>query len=440
LAIGEPDATTLAQKLNQDRDLATIEPMMLYMGRRAREAAATLALASTEAKNAALLAMAEHLERSASKILEANSQDLEAARGKGRDAAFLDRLALTASGVASMANGLRDIAAVADPVGQVTARWTRPNGLEISRIRVPLGVVGIIYESRPNVTADAAGLCLKSGNAAILRSGSESFLTSLVIANVLGEALAAAGLPEASIQLVPTVDRSAVGFMLGGLAGAIDVIVPRGGKDLVGRVQAEARLPVFAHLEGVCHVYVHGSADPDMAKKIVLNAKMRRTGICGAAETLLVDRAAAPQQLAPLVKMLIGAGCEVRGDPATQAVDTRVRPATEADWPKEYLDAIIAVKVVDSLDEAVAHIARYGSQHTDAIVTEDRKAAEEFLARVDSAIVLHNASTQFADGGEFGMGAEIGIATGRFHARGPVGVEQLTIFKYAVRGQGQTRP
>jgi glutamate-5-semialdehyde dehydrogenase len=414
--------------------------MMLYMGRCAREAAATLALASTEAKNAALLAMAEHLERSASKILEANSQDLEAARGKGRDAAFLDRLALTASGVASMANGLRDIAAVADPVGQVTARWTRPNGLEISRIRVPLGVVGIIYESRPNVTADAAGLCLKSGNAAILRSGSESFLTSLVIANVLGEALAAAGLPEASIQLVPTVDRSAVGFMLGGLAGAIDVIVPRGGKDLVGRVQAEARLPVFAHLEGVCHVYVHGSADPDMAKKIVLNAKMRRTGICGAAETLLVDRAAAPQQLAPLVKMLIGAGCEVRGDPATQAVDTRVRPATEADWPKEYLDAIIAVKVVDSLDEAVAHIARYGSQHTDAIVTEDRKAAEEFLARVDSAIVLHNASTQFADGGEFGMGAEIGIATGRFHARGPVGVEQLTIFKYAVRGQGQTRP
>ena len=413
---------------------------MLYMGRRAREAAATLALATAETKNAALLTMAEHLERAAPKILEANAQDLDAARAKGRDAAFLDRLALTKSGVASMANGLRDIAAVADPVGQVTARWTRPNGLEISRIRVPLGVVGIIYESRPNVTADAAGLCLKSGNAAILRSGSESFLTSLVIANILGEALAAAGLPEASIQLVPTVDRSAVGFMLGGLAGAIDVIVPRGGKDLVGRVQAEARLPVFAHLEGVCHVYVHGSADPDMAKKIVLNAKMRRTGICGAAETLLVDRAAAPRQLAPLVKMLIGAGCEVRGDPATQAVDTRVKPASDDDWPKEYLDAIIAVKVVDSLDEAIAHIARYGSQHTDAIVTQDRRAAEEFLARVDSAIVLHNASTQFADGGEFGMGAEIGIATGRFHARGPVGVEQLTIFKYAVRGQGQTRP
>ena len=414
--------------------------MMLYMGRRAREAAAELALASTEAKNAALLLMAERIEASAPKILEANAHDLEAARGKGRDAAFLDRLAVKESGVAAMASGLREIAKLADPVGQVVARWTRPNGLEISRVRVPLGVVGIIYESRPNVTADAAGLCLKSGNAAILRSGSESFLTSLVIANILTEALVAAGLPEAAIQIVPTVDRSAVGFMLGGLAGAIDVIVPRGGKDLVGRVQAEARLPVFAHLEGVCHVYVHGAADLDMAKKIVLNAKMRRTGICGAAETLLVDRAAAPKQLAPLVKMLVEAGCEVRGDPATQAADARVKPASEDDWPKEYLDAVIAVKVVDGLDDAIAHIARYGSQHTDAIVTEDGKAAEEFLARVDSAIVLHNASTQFADGGEFGMGAEIGIATGRFHARGPVGVEQLTIFKYAVRGQGQTRP
>jgi glutamate-5-semialdehyde dehydrogenase len=423
-----------------DRPEATIEPMMLYMGRRAREAAAALAAASAETKNAALMIMAERIEAGAAKVLEANAQDLEAARGKGRDAAFLDRLALNESGVASMAKGLREIAALADPVGQVMARWTRPNGLEISRIRVPLGVVGIIYESRPNVTADAAGLCLKSGNAAILRSGSESFLSSLVIANILSESLVAAGLPEAAIQLVPTIDRSAVGFMLAGLDGAIDVIVPRGGKDLVGRVQAEARLPVFAHLEGVCHVYVHAAANRDMAKKIVLNAKMRRTGICGAAETLLVDRAAAPQQLAPLVKMLIEAGCEVRGDPATQAADARVKPANEDDWPKEYLDAVIAVRVVDSLDAAIAHIARYGSQHTDAIVTEDRKAAEEFLARVDSAIVLHNASTQFADGGEFGMGAEIGIATGRFHARGPVGVEQLTIFKYAVRGQGQTRP
>jgi glutamate-5-semialdehyde dehydrogenase len=424
----------------EDRPEASIEPMMLYMGRRAREAATALALASAEAKNAALTLMAERLERDAAKILEANAHDLDAARGKGRDAAFLDRLALTEPGIAAMAKGLRAIAALPDPVGQVMARWTRPNGLEISRIRVPLGVVGIVYESRPNVTADAAGLCLKSGNAAILRSGSESFLTSLVIANSLSEALVAAGLPEAAIQLVPTVDRSAVGFMLGGLAGAIDVIVPRGGKDLVGRVQAEARLPVFAHLEGVCHVYVHKAADLGMAKKIVLNAKMRRTGVCGAAETLLVDRAAAPTHLAPLVKMLIEAGCEVRGDAATQAADSRVKPASEDDWPKEYLDAIMAVKMVDNLDAAIAHIARYGSQHTDAIVTEDGKAAEEFLARVDSAIVLHNASTQFADGGEFGMGGEIGIATGRFHARGPVGVEQLTIFKYAVRGQGQTRP
>jgi glutamate-5-semialdehyde dehydrogenase len=423
-----------------DRPEASIEPMMLFMGRRAREAAAELALASTEAKNAALRIMADRIEAAAPKILEANAHDLEAARGKGRDAAFLDRLAVTESGVASMARGLREIAALADPVGQVVARWTRPNGLDISRVRVPLGVVGIIYESRPNVTADAAGLCLKSGNAAILRSGSESFLTSLVIANVLSEALVEAGLPDAAVQLVPTVDRAAVGFMLGGLAGTIDVIVPRGGKDLVGRVQAEARLQVFAHLEGVCHVYVHAAADLDMAKKIVLNAKMRRTGVCGAAETLLVDREAAPAQLAPLIEMLRDAGCEVRGDEAAQAADASVKAASEDDWPKEYLDAVIAVKVVDGLDEAIVHIARYGSQHTDAIVTEDGKAAEEFLARVDSAIVLHNASTQFADGGEFGMGAEIGIATGRFHARGPVGVEQLTIFKYAVRGQGQIRP
>ncbi|HET9574344.1 MAG TPA: glutamate-5-semialdehyde dehydrogenase, partial [Methyloceanibacter sp.] len=325
-------------------------------------------------------------------------------------------------------------------VGQVMASWRRPNGLQISRVRVPLGVIGNIYESRPNVTADAAALCLKSGNAVILRSGSESFLTSLVIANTLTEGIAEAGLPREAVQLVPTVDRSAVGFMLQGLGGAIDVIVPRGGKELVARVEGEARVPVFAHLEGVCHVYVHAPADLDMAKRIVLNAKMRRTGVCGATETLLVARKAAPIHLAPLVKMLIEAGCEVRGDAETQSVDTRVKAATEEDWPKEFLDAIIAVKVVDGLDEAIEHIARYGSQHTDAIVTEDKRAAEEFLARVDSAIVLHNASTQFADGGEFGMGAEIGIATGRFHARGPVGVEQLTTFKYVVRGQGQTRP
>ena len=414
--------------------------MMLYMGRRARDAARELALASTEAKNEALERMAARIELSAETIVEANRQDLEAAQSKGRDAAFLDRLRLDGLRVAAMARGLREVAALADPVGQVMARWTRPNGLEISRVRVPLGVIGIVYESRPNVTADAAALCLKAGNAVILRSGSESFLTSLVIANALSEAVVASGLPEASIQLVPTVDRSAVGFMLGGLAGAIDVIVPRGGKNLVARVQEEARVPVFAHLEGVCHVYVHKAADLDMAKHIVLNAKLRRTGVCGAAETLLVDHAAAPTHLAPLVEMLIEAGCEVRGDPETQRADSRVKVANEEDWPKEFLDAIIAVKVVDGLDEAIDHIARYGSQHTDAIVTEDKQAAEQFLARVDSAIVLHNASTQFADGGEFGMGAEIGIATGRFHARGPVGVEQLTTFKYIVRGQGQTRP
>ena len=414
--------------------------MMLYMGRLAREAARELALASTAQKNEALERMAARIEAGTEKIIEANRQDLEAARSKGRDLAFLDRLMLDALRVAVIARGLREVAALPDPVGQTIAKWTRPNGLEISRVRVPLGVIGIIYESRPNVTGDAAALCLKSGNAVILRSGSESFLTSLVIANLLNEAVTAAGLPAAAIQLVPTIDRAAVGYMLGGLGGAIDVIVPRGGKDLVARVQAEARVPVFAHLEGVCHVYVQPSADLDMAKRIVLNAKMRRTGVCGAAETLLVDRKAAPTHLGALVEMLIEAGCEVRGDPETQRADTRVRPASEDDWPKEFLDAIIAVKVVDGLDEAIDHIARYGSQHTEAIMTGDRAEAEKFLARVDSAIVLHNASTQFADGGEFGMGAEIGIATGRFHARGPVGVEQLTTFKYVVRGSGQTRP
>jgi glutamate-5-semialdehyde dehydrogenase len=423
-----------------EKSQSTLEPMMLYMGRFAREAAAELALASPEQKNAALEAMAARLEARVLAILEANRRDIEAAQGKGRDAAFIDRLMLDQERVAAMARGLREIAVLPDPIGQVTASWTRPNGLNISRMRVPLGVIGIIYESRPNVTADAGGLCLKAGNAVILRSGSESFLTSLVITNALNEGLEQAGLPVAAIQLVPTVDREAVGFMLAGLGGAIDVIVPRGGKSLVERVQAEARVPVFAHLEGVCHVYVDAAADLDMAKKIVLNAKMRRTGVCGAAETLLVDRAAAPTHLAPLVKMLIEAGCEVRGDAETQRADPRVKPASEEDWSKEFLDAIIAAKVVDGVDQAIEHIARYGSQHTDAIVTQDQAAADRFLARVDSAIVLHNASTQFADGGEFGMGAEIGIATGRFHARGPVGLEQLTTFKYVVRGVGQTRP
>jgi glutamate-5-semialdehyde dehydrogenase len=423
-----------------DRPEASIEPMMLYMGRLAREATRELALASTAQKNEALERMAARLEFGSEQIIEANRQDLEAARSKDRDLAFLDRLMLDGLRVAGMARGLREVAALRDPVGQTIAKWTRPNGLEISRVRVPLGVIGIIYESRPNVTADAAALCLKSGNAVILRSGSDSFLTSLVIANLLNEAVTATGLPSASIQLVPTTDRAAVGYMLSGLGGAIDVIVPRGGKDLVARVQTEARVPVFAHLEGVCHVYVQASADLDMAKRIVLNAKMRRTGVCGAVETLLVDRRAGPTHLGPLVEVLIEAGCEVRGDPETQRADTRVRPASDDDWPKEFLDAIIAVRVVDGLDEAIDHIAHYGSQHTEAIITEDRAEAEEFLARVDSAIVLHNASTQFADGGEFGMGAEIGIATGRFHARGPVGVEQLTTFKYVVRGSGQTRP
>lgn len=418
----------------------SLEPMMLYMGRLAREAAAELALASTETKDAALGRMAARLEEGTETILEANRQDLEAAEKKGRDAAFLDRLRLDPLRVAAMAKGLHEIAALPDPVGTTIASWTRPNGLEISRVRVPLGVIGMIYESRPNVTADASGLCLKAGNAVILRSGSESFLTSLVIANILTEAITASGLPASAIQLVPTVDRSAVGFMLQGLDGAIDVIVPRGGKSLVERVQQEARVPVFAHLEGVCHVYVDENADLDMARNVVVNAKMRRTGICGAAETLLVSHAAVPTHLTPVVDALIEAGCEVRGDPETQRTDSRVKPATDEDWGAEYLAPIIAVRVVDGLDEAIAHIAQYGSQHTDAIITNDQDAANAFLSRVDSAIVLHNASTQFADGGEFGMGAEIGIATGRFHARGPVGVEQLTTFKYVVRGQGQTRP
>jgi glutamate-5-semialdehyde dehydrogenase len=419
---------------------ASIEPMMLYMGRLAREAARELAFASTAQKNAALEAMARRIEARTGAILEANKNDIDAARGKGRDEAFIDRMALNEARVAAMALGLRDIAALPDPVGEMTATWTRPNGLQISRVRVPLGVIGIIYESRPNVTADAGGLCLKSGNAVILRSGSESFLTSLVICNALTEGLAEAGLPEAAIQLVPTVDRQAVGFMLAGLGGAIDVIVPRGGKSLVARVQEEARVPVFAHLEGLCHVYVHQPADPAMTKTIVLNAKMRRTGVCGAAETLLVDRNAAATHLGPLVEMLIEAGCEVRGDAAARKVNPAVTSATEQDWSTEYLDSIISVKTVNGVDAAMAHIRKYGSQHTDCIVAEDEAAAERFLAGLDSAIVLHNASTQFADGGEFGMGAEIGIATGRMHARGPVGVEQLTTFKYVVRGSGQVRP
>jgi glutamate-5-semialdehyde dehydrogenase len=339
-----------------------------------------------------------------------------------------------------MADSIDVVRELPDPVGVVMETWTRPNGMQIERVRVPLGVIGVIYESRPNVTADAGALCLKAGNASLLRGGSESFNSARAIHAALVEGLNAAGLPADAIQFVPTRDRAAVGLMLSGLGGAIDVIVPRGGKGLVARVQAEARVPVFAHLDGVCHVYVDKAANLDMAKKIVLNAKMRRTGICGAAETLLVDRAAAGSHLQPLVALLLDVGCEVRGDPATQAVDPRVKPASEEDWPTEYLDAIISVRVVDGIDEAISHIDLYGSHHTDAIVTDDRATAEKFLSHVDSAIVLHNASTQFADGGEFGFGAEIGIATGRLHARGPVGVEQLCTFKYRVHGSGQTRP
>ncbi|HYC16937.1 MAG TPA: glutamate-5-semialdehyde dehydrogenase [Pseudolabrys sp.] len=417
-----------------------ITAAMGEIGRRARAAARALALAPVEQKNRALQLMATAIRAQVSAILAANAEDLAEARAAGMAGAFLDRLALDAARVEAIAAGIDVVRALKDPVGAVMQAWTRPNGMRIERVRVPLGVIGIIYESRPNVTADAGVLCLKAGNAAILRGGSDSMRSSRAILAALSEGLRAAGLPEGSIQLVPTRDRAAVGLMLAGLDGNIDVIVPRGGKGLVGRVQAEARVPVFAHLEGVCHVFVHRAASLDMAKKIVLNAKMRRTGVCGAAETLLVDRGCAGTHLKPLVEMLIQAGCEVRGDPATLSADKRVKAATEDDWGTEYLDAIIAVKVVDDISAAIEHIERYGSHHTDAIVTDDRAAAEKFLSEVDSAIVLHNASTQFADGGEFGFGAEIGIATGRLHARGPVGVDQLTTFKYRIHGSGQTRP
>ena len=417
-----------------------IAALMAEIGSQARAAARTLALASTAQKDRALQLMADAVRAEKSRILSANAEDITEARTAGVTGAFLDRLSLDGARVEAIAAAIEAVRALKDPVGVVTESWTRPNGMTIERVRVPLGVIGIVYESRPNVTADAGALCLKSGNAAILRGGSDSLRSSRAIVAALGQGLREAGLPEAAIQLVPTRDRAAVGLMLGGLDGNIDVIVPRGGKGLVARVQAEARVPVFAHLEGVCHVYVDKAASLDMAKTIVLNAKMRRTGVCGAAETLLVDRAAAAKFLKPLVEMLIEAKCEIRGDKATQAVDSRVKPATEEDWSTEYLDAIIAARVVDGVDAAVEHIERYGSHHTDAIVTDDQATAEKFLREVNSAIVLHNASTQFADGGEFGFGAEIGIATGRLHARGPVGVDQLTTFKYRVHGNGQIRP
>ena len=410
------------------------------IGRAARAAQRAMAQASPSAKTTALQAAASALRRASETVLAANAADMADAAGRDLSPASLDRLRLDAGRIDSIAHGLDAIAALPDPVGRVLARYDRPNGLRIDRVATPLGVIGVIFESRPNVTADAGALCLKAGNAAILRGGSESFRSSAAIHACLLEGLRAAGLPDAAISVVPTRDRAAVGLMLAGLEGGIDVIVPRGGRALVERVEREARVPVFAHLEGLVHLFIHREADLAKARAIVVNSKMRRTGVCGAAETLLVDRTAADRLLKPLLDDLIAAGCAVRGDAAVCAAESRATPAAEADWSTEYLDGIISCRLVDGLDAAIEHIETYGSHHTDGIVTEDAEAAEAFLARVDSAIVVHNASTQFADGGEFGFGGEIGIATGRMHARGPVGVEQLTSFNYRVRGSGQIRP
>jgi glutamate-5-semialdehyde dehydrogenase len=414
--------------------------LMEGLGRAATAAAEVLALAGTEAKNTALAAAAASVRARRADILAANERDQAAARARHLSAPRLERLRLDERRIEAIAQSLDAVLALPDPIGRTTAEWQRPNGLRIQRVAVPLGVIGIIFESRPNVTTDAGALCLKSGNAAILRGGSECMHSNRALHECLLSGLEAAGLPAASIQLVPITERAAVGYMLAGMSEYLDVLVPRGGRSLVERVQRESRVPVIGHLDGNCHVYVDRAADVRMACSIALNAKMRRTGICGAAETLLVDRACAGTHLAPLVRTLLDAGCEVRGDAEVQRVDPRVRPASEDDWYTEYLDAIIAARVVDGVDGAIAHIARYGSAHTESIVTENQATAERFLARVDSAIVLHNASTQFADGGEFGMGAEIGISTDRFHARGPVGLEQLTSYKYVVRGTGQVRP
>ena len=413
---------------------------MYALGVEAREAAKMLRVADTEAKDAALRAMARRLRAQKNDILAANRKDLDAASAAGTAGAMLDRLKLDDARIDAMAKGVEDVAGLPDPVGRVLARWTRPNGLDISRVATPIGVIGIVYESRPNVTADAAALCLKSGNACILRGGSEAIATNSAIHDAIFATLGQSELPASAVEFVRSTDRAAVGMMLEGLNGAIDLIVPRGGKSLVARVQSEARVPVLAHLEGICHVYVHAKADPEKARAIVLNSKMRRTGICGAAETLLIDRAVLPSLGLAVLKDLASAGCEIRGDESVRAILPAAKPATPEDWPREYLDAIIAVKAVDGVDEAISHIEAYGSHHTESIVTEDRQAAETFLTRLDSAILLWNASTQFADGGEFGMGAEIGIGTGKLHARGPVGVEQLTTFKYVVRGTGQVRP
>ncbi|KAA1237765.1 glutamate-5-semialdehyde dehydrogenase [Agrobacterium tumefaciens] len=412
---------------------------MITIGAQAKAASRPLSIAGTDQKNRALLAMASAIEASKEAILAANRKDLTAAESAGLAASFVDRLTLNDARIAGIAEGIRSVAALSDPVAEVIAAWDRPNGLKIERVRTPLGVIGVIYESRPNVTADAGALCLKAGNAVILRGGSDSQHSSRAIHACLVEGLKIAGLPEHAIQLVPVTDRAAVGALLSGLNGTVDVIVPRGGKSLVARVQSEARVPVFAHLEGICHIYVDKSADLDMAKRIVVNAKMRRTGICGAAETLLVDAAAVSTHLEPLVKALIEAGCEVRGSQAVRDVVAGLVPATEEDWRTEYLDAIISVAVVEGISGAIEHIGTYSSNHTEAVIAEDPDVVERFFNELDSAILLHNASTQFADGGEFGMGAEIGIATGKMHARGPVGVEQLTSFKYRVHGTGQTR-
>jgi glutamate-5-semialdehyde dehydrogenase len=420
-------------------DGADIQEVMHGIGASAKSAAHELASATPDAKNAALHAAAAAIRARKDEVLAANASDVARAEAKGVKGSFLDRLVLNDDRVEAMARGLEEVAALPDSIGTVLAEWDRPNGLKIARVRVPLGVIGVIYESRPNVTADAGGLCLKAGNAAILRGGSESFESSQVILSSLQDGLAGAGLPATAIQAPPTTDRAAVGAMLT-MVDFIDVIVPRGGKSLIERVQTESRIPVFAHLEGLCHTYVHAAAEPQMARDIVLNAKMRRTGICGATETVLIDRSVAPSLLVPIVDDLVGAGCEVRGDAAAREIDDRVVPANDADWDTEYLDAIVSVRVVDGIDDAIDHVNSHGSNHTDAIVTADAETAERFLARIDSGIVLHNASTQFADGGEFGMGAEIGISTGKMHARGPVGAEQLTSYKYVVRGAGQTRP
>ena len=413
---------------------------MLLLGKMARQAARVLKKAEEDERNAALEAAAAEVSRSTLDILKANSADMESARGNNLSGALLDRLTLDEARINAMASGIKDIARLPDPVGKVIDEWQRPNGLQIQRVRVPLGVIGIIYESRPNVTADAGALCLKSGNAVILRGGSESIRSSAAIHACIVKGLQKVGLPEAAVQMVPTQDREAVGILLRDMADFLDVVVPRGGKGLIARVQQDARIPVMGHLEGICHTYVHGAADLQMARNIVVNAKMRRTGICGATETILVDKSCVDTHLKPLVLDLIDAGCEVRGDPTTQACDERVVVASDSDWGTEYLDAVVAVKIVEGLDQAIHHIERFGSGHTESIVSEDANVAEQFFKALDSAILMHNTSTQFADGGEFGMGAELGIATGRVHARGPVGAEQLTSYKYVVRGSGQIRP